>query len=154
MVSSAIGSGISLYYLGASGIHSHTRIGKHTLGQGKSSQRTTGIPTQLAVPKCKPVAALKREVIRSCLTATGNHSRRFPQHSLCSNVGNCITLVRSPGGIFPKIPYVSLPFETTFLCGNCRFRLVSANGPLIALHGKVMTYPQRKCCLVSVFYGG
>lgn len=91
--------GISLYYLGASGIHPHTRIGKHTLVQGKSSQRTTGILTQLVVPKCKPIAALKREVIRSCLSATGNHSRRFP-----NTVFVQMWEIALPWGDFPKNP--------------------------------------------------
>lgn len=117
MVSSAIGSGISLYYLGASGIHSHTRIGKHTLGQGKSSQRTTGIPTQLVVPKCKPVAALKREVIRSCLTATGNHSRRFP-NTVFVQMWEIALLWSDPlGGFSQKSPMSAFLLKQHFSVG-------------------------------------
>lgn len=100
----------------------------------------------LVFHQCKP-ADITGEVMCSCHISLRNN---------CSNVIVSVSIRNvalhiwyqgnfwSPGRIFPKIPYISLPFKITFLCGNCRFSPMSVNGPLIALHGKVMTYPQRK----------
>jgi hypothetical protein len=127
--------------------------GKQTFSP--ASQGTAAIPSYYSAQVLTAAATWRRGALVGAHMALSH--KPAPQCSLC-HVENCISCLvpghfRSPGGAgvgvgegksFPKVPCISLPFEITFLCGNCSFSPMSANGPLIALHGKVMTYPPKK----------
>lgn len=129
-------------------LSTHRQGNKHLSKQAReNSQNSLCFQCCSFFRQCKPADVTRGEAMCFCHLSLGNN---------CSNLLFSISIrktvlhvwhqgnLRPPGRIFPKIPYISLPFKITLLCGNCRFSPMSVNGPLIALRGKVMTYPQRK----------